>query len=116
MIPLKEVIRGWENVLGEKMIGYSAVLGEKMIGYSAITRKACINPNCIFVIMLWDNVEKKYQHSMLILKKYKGRWVLNVDKFRSAISEKIGSVNASNKAGVTNITINYPQWYVGETC
>ena len=101
MIPFKDAIKKWEEPLNEKMIGYSA-----------LTRKASINPGKIFVILYW--VENKrgvqYKEFDVGLKKVDSRWVVDSNKFKMALIEKIKEVENSNRLGKTRIDIKYPDW------
>ena len=100
MISFKEAIKKWE-----------APLGEMMIGYSALTRKACSSPDKIFVIFFWntDTDATDYRSFDVDLKKVNGRWVVDEVKFNKAIDEKIKATEDSNKRGITQIQIKYPE-------
>ena len=99
-IPFKNAISQWENVCDEQMIGYSA-----------LTRKACIDPTSIFVIRCVNNGKCVFKSFDVGLEKCKGRWVVNVEKFRNAICEKI---KAECDVRDTNMQshegINFPTW------
>lgn len=99
MISFKDAIKLWESPLNEIMIGYSA-----------LTRKACISPDKIFVIMYWDNEKKTYMYQSFDvgLKKIKGRWMVDRQKIYFAIGEKIKAAEDSNRFGKTDFIINYP--------
>jgi len=101
MISFKDAIKAWEKPLGEVMIGYSA-----------LTRKACADPNKIFVIVYWnkDKESNDYKSFDVGLSKVKGRWMVDENKFNRAIAEKIKAAEDSNKLGKTHIQINYPDW------
>lgn len=103
MISFKEAIKRWETLLGEVMIGYSA-----------LTRKACVEPDKIFVIVYWnmDNNTKDYKSFDVGLEKVNGRWVVCEEKFRLAVTEKIKAAEDSNRLGKTNIQIQYPEWFM----
>lgn len=103
MISFKHAIREWE-----------APLDEKMIGYSALTRKACNDPTAIFVVAYWDDEKKTMMHQSLDvgLRKRSGRWLLNKESFRDALTKKINYIEDSNTVGKTNINICYPEWAV----
>lgn len=103
MISFKEAIKEWE-----------APLREVMIGYSALTRKACITPNKIFVIFIWNTGKPDSYRSFDVgLKKVKGRWMVNKDKFDTAVAEKIKATESSNRLGKTKIQIHYPERVIG---
>lgn len=101
MISFKEAIKEWEEPLGEMMIGYSA-----------LTRKACSDPNKIFVIVYWnkDTESNEYKSFDVGLDKVKGRWMVDTVKFHAAVIEKIKAAEDSNRAGKTKIRIIYPYW------
>ena len=99
MISFKDAIKEWE-----------APLEELMIGYSALTRKACVDPSKIFVIVYWNKNKNtnEYKSFDVGLTKMKGRWVVDKTKFNAAVAEKIKAAEDSNKLGKTNIQIHYP--------
>ena len=101
MITLKKAIKEWEDLLGETMIGYSA-----------LTRKACTVPDQIFVIAYWDKSKDliEYKSFEVGLKKTNGRWMVDIEKFKYAVIEKINAVEYNNEIGKANVQINYPVW------
>lgn len=98
MISFKEAIARWEFPLWERMIGYSA-----------LTRKACITPDRIFVIRYWnERDEESYRMFDVGLIKLNGRWVVDLDKFNSAMAEKIRVAEENIRKGRSDIKIRYP--------
>jgi hypothetical protein len=105
MISFKNAIKEWEEPFGETMIGYSA-----------LTRKACTEPNKIFVIVYWnvDTESNNYISFDVGLKKVNGRWVVERLKFNAAMIEKIKATEDSNRLKKTKIQIQYPVWIVAD--
>lgn len=101
MLPFKKAIQEWETPLGETMIGYSA-----------LTRKACSDPNNIFVMAYWDETKKNMLTKAFDVKleKHSGRWLLSRGLFQKALEEKINAIEKSNIMGKTEIVIQYPEW------
>ena len=102
MITFKNAISEWEDPFGETMIGYSA-----------LTRKACINPEKIFVIVYWDTYSgaNNYKSFNVGLQKIRGRWVVDENRFRMALYEKIKAMEECNRIKKTDIRIRYPVWF-----
>ena len=101
MISFKNAIKEWE-----------APFGETMIGYSALTTKACAYAGDIFVISYWNKEKRSidYRSFDVGLVKIKGRWMVDEQKLRMAISEKILAARQTNRMEKTKIHINTPDW------